>query len=110
MALTFNYVKENPNNEVMEKILDNLGFAVAEVDDEGTAYTQRFGASTLLDDFFEDYTDIDSTRIITYEFRPFLAYGFGFRDDVLVIIYGINGEELDEFFMDIDDFIDMFDR
>lgn len=110
MALTFNYVKENPNNEVMEKILDNWGFAVAEVDDEGTAYTQRFEASTPLDDFFEGYTDIDPARIITYEFRPFLAYGFGFRNDVLVIIYGINGEELDEFFMDIDDFIDMFGR
>ena len=105
MALTFNYVKENPNNEVMEKILNADGYEISEVDDEGTEYRRSCEASPELDDFFDTYTDVDTARIITYEFRPFLAYGYGFRNDVLVVIYGINGEELDEFVMDISDFI-----
>ena len=108
MALTFNYVKENKYNDVMEDILTREGYEIEEVDMEGTAYTKCYEPNVTLDSFFDDNTEIDIDEVATYEFRPFLAYGFGFSKNVLVIFYDDNGEEIDDLMINIENFIDLF--
>jgi hypothetical protein len=108
MALTFNYVKENKYNDVMEDILTREGYEIEEVDMEGTAYTKCYEPTYALDNFFDDNTEIDIDEVATYEFRPFLAYGFGFSKNVLVIFYDDNGKEIDDLMINIENFIDLF--
>lgn len=108
MALVFNYVKENKYNDVMEDILTREGYEIEEVDMEGTAYTKCYEPNDTLDNFFDDNIEIDINEVATYEFRPFLEYGFGFRKNVLVIFYDDNGDELDDLMIDIENFIDLF--
>lgn len=108
MALSFNYVKENKYNDVMEDILTREGYEIEEVDMEGTAYAKCYEPTDILDNFFDDNTEIDIDKVATYEFRPFLAYGFGFSKNVLVILYDDNGEELDDLMINIENFIDLF--
>lgn len=106
--LNFRYAHENPYNSVMENILNHFNFIEEEDDDESIEYYKIVESSSDIDDIMENYTDVDTVHILQYAFRPASTYGWGFNREILVTAIGIGNEELDEFYIPINKFIDIF--
>lgn len=112
MALTFRYIHDNPYNEDMEYILNQYGFEELEDDDERVVYAKKV---TNIADFYDilksyfkpNWTWIDKSNISSFEFLPSSIYGWGFENDVLVVVtYDVDNEE--EFYIPTEKFIEIF--
>ena len=106
--LKFRYSHDNPYNEDMEQILNRYGFVESSDDDEGIEYEATISDEDNVN-YLCDYFSRNDRNIVAFQFIPYSRYGWGFNDEVMTLSLDANGNELEELYMPIEDFIDMFD-
>lgn len=107
--LKFRYTHENPYNETMEGILENYDFEELEDDDEKVVYIKNVTNVDYFYDIFKPYfeKEYDYEDIESFDIMPSSTYGWGFDEDVLVVINGYE-DELGEFAIPTKYFINIF--
>jgi len=114
MELNFRYTHHNPYNEKMENVLVSNGFTELEDDGERVVYIQRVSDVDYYWDILKNYlkpnwTWLNKTDILGFEFLPASVYGWGFEKEVLIVPIDHNNDEMDEeFYIPIEKFIEIF--
>lgn len=105
--LTFRYYHDNPYNKDMERILNRYNFVESSDDDEGIEYEAIISDEDNVNELC-DYFDRNDRNIAAFQFIPYSKYGWGFSDEVMTLSLDQNGNELEELYMPVEDFIELF--